>query len=304
MDRAHAEFFEETANVRPLLMPVVQFPDGDYHVDSTPIMRHLDARYGGARSACPADAATLFLNDLVEDFADEWLTKSLFHYRFGTDVDSEAGAAWVMDDAYVGLDAETLSERVRDFVQRQHARKALVGATPANAALFENCYLRVMALMERWVATDRFAFGSRPATADFALYGQLRTLATDPTPAQLMRTHAPRLRHWLKRVDDLSGVDGEWDGLDAVVDRLEPLLELSGTFYLPFLKANFAAVRAGASVVEVELAGHQYAQAPFRYQAKCYAQLVAAYDALPARAREALQPVLARTGCEPFLTNT
>ncbi len=70
---------------------------------------------------------------------------------------------------------------------------------------------------------------------------------------------------------------------------------------MPFLAANHEAVREGRDSVCVTLAGKPYQQAPFRYQAKCYAQLVGDYQALTDDARQALQALLERTGCLGYL---
>ncbi len=59
-------------------------------VDSTPIIRKLEATYE-RRSVIPEDPATAFINDLLEDFADEWLTKAMFHYRWYYADDIEKG---------------------------------------------------------------------------------------------------------------------------------------------------------------------------------------------------------------------
>lgn len=148
---------------------------------------------------------------------------------------------------------------------------ALVGCTPANAPLIEATYRRVLAYLEPHVGLHDNLFGSRPSVADFALYGQLLTLATDPTPQVLMRSGSVRVESWVRQRDDTSGVEGEWDG--ALPAATRGLLDLTASIYLPFLDANEAAVNRGADHFAVELAGHAYSQAPFGYQRKCLAVL-------------------------------
>ena len=296
------QFFAETAAVRPLLMPVVQFPDGEYRTDSTPIIHDLERLHPQQRSIVPADPACAFLSDVIEDMADEWLTKCLFNYRFSTVLDQTSGAGWVMDDAHPSMASADLTSLVEAFIERQVSRMPLVGCTPHNAPLLEAFYLSLLEILEPFVATDCFLFGSRPALADFGLYGQLRTLATDPTPMALMRRHAPRTDVWVRRLDDASGVDGAWyPGLDELPPAVGALLTLAGRFYLPFLEANARAIDSGASTVEVELDGHAYTQPVYRYQAKCRDFLVRSYAALPDVARERLMPLLQETECLRYL---
>ena len=63
-------------------MPTFFFPDGENGqlvavTDSTPIIRRLENEYP-ARSVIPTDPVLCFLNALIEDYADEWLTKAMF----------------------------------------------------------------------------------------------------------------------------------------------------------------------------------------------------------------------------------
>lgn len=293
----------EFARLKPPLMPVVVYPDGGVHADSTPIALDLERRHPGVRSILPDDSGQALLACLIEDMADEWLTKILFHYRFSFAPDIRYAAFWVVDDGApdvsTGADFE---QAVAAFIDRQVARMPLVGATPANAPVLEAGFRRVLAALEPAIRDDGFLFGGRPSLADFAVFGQLRTLATDPTPQAIIRAEAPHAEHWIRRLDDTSGVDGAWrDPAASLSAPAKALLELAGDAYLPFLLANDAALTTGQDTVEVEIAGLPYRQPPFRYQAKCLAALRRRYGALPSRARAAVDPVLDETGCRAAL---
>ncbi len=74
------------------LMPTFYLPDeaGEMRavVDSTPLIRRFEAEYAG-RSALPTDPALRFIDYLLEDFGDEWMTKAMFHYRWYYEADIE-----------------------------------------------------------------------------------------------------------------------------------------------------------------------------------------------------------------------
>ena len=270
------QMHEPLAHVRPQLTPVLEFPDGGLRTDSTPILEELEDRHGADRSLLPEGPRDRFLAWLIEDMADEWLTKCLYHYRFGATEDAEFAARWVMDDARGDLSAAEHAASVPPFVERQMGRKGLVGAAPEAAPLFEASYLRVLDALEGTVANGRFLFGTRPSVADLALFGQLKTLGIDPTPMAVMRARAPRTDAWVRRADDLSGIDGEWEEPGPAVAALA---EMAREIYWPFLKAN------AAGDVDMALAGHRFRQPQFRYQAKCYDRLAKLHAALEPGAR-------------------
>ena len=65
------------------IVPVIAFlqPDGSHGevmVDSSPQIMRLEAEFGG-RSIVPTDPALAFIDALVEDYADEWVTKAMYH---------------------------------------------------------------------------------------------------------------------------------------------------------------------------------------------------------------------------------
>ena len=67
------------------LLPTFYFPDASDEleavVDSTPIIRRLEEEYPG-RSVIPSHPVLRFLDELFEDYGDEWLTKAMFHYHW------------------------------------------------------------------------------------------------------------------------------------------------------------------------------------------------------------------------------
>jgi hypothetical protein len=169
--------------------------------------------------------------------------------------------------------------------------------------VIEESYRFVLDTLDRHVRHLPFLLGSRPCLGDFGLYGQLQILSVDPTPQEEMRARAPDVYCWLDRLDDASGVEGDWIAADAPLPvTVITLLRHLGATYLPFLAANTRALQGGAATFELELLERPYSQAPFRYQAKCYDALRKKLAALPAGARRRLDPVLEDTDCLRSLT--
>ena len=188
------------------------------------------------------------------------------------------------------------------FNDRQVGRMALVGCTEQNRPVIEESYRCVLDALDRQVRTLPFLLGSRPSLGDFGIYGQLQILSVDPTPAAEMRNRAPDLFCWLMRLDDASGVEGTWiDADEPLPQGVTDLLRHAAVTYLPFLHANAQALQEGREALDVELLGRPYAQAPFRYQGKCYDALRKKFAALPEASRRRLAPVLEEAGCLRYL---
>ena len=283
--------------VRVPVIPVLEYPDGRFANDSTPLIFDLEKRHAG-RSVIPADAAFAFVACLMEDFADEWLTKPMFLYRWRAENDQKQLADWLIFDSY-GAFGEAQREAAAQIRERQVSRLPMVAGPPDNAALVEKSTKAVLEALEAQMANGWFLFGSRPSLAEFALFGQLKQLATDPTPQALMRAQFPLTYRWLDHIEDLSGIEGEWqEGGDLSVGA-QQLLAVAGEVYLPFLVANAAAIESNANRVDLIAMGERYAQDPFKFQAKCLVALQERYAALGDADRGRVERWFAEAGTSP-----
>jgi glutathione S-transferase len=289
------------ANLPPVI-PVLAFPDGRLMNDSTPLAYALEREHPGQRSIVPDDPAHAYISDLLEDFGDEWVTKMMFHYRWFYADDRAFAQTWIITSRDPVMTEAPRRAAMQMFNDRQVGRMALVGCTEQNRPIIEDSYRFVLDTLDSHVRTIPFLFGSRPSLADFGLFGQLQILSVDPTPMAEMRGRAPDVYCWLLRLDDASGIEGEWlDASKPLPQTLTALLRHCGETYLPFLAANTQALRDGADEVALEIQGRPYAQAPFRYQGKCHDALRKKLAALAPDVRRRLDPVLEETGCLTYL---
>jgi glutathione S-transferase len=282
----------------PPVIPVLCFPDGRVMNDSTPLAHALEREHPGQRSVIPEDPGLAYVSDLLEDFGDEWITKMMFHYRWYYAADRDFAQVWVVSSRDPVMEEGQRRQAMQSFNDRQVGRMALVGCTEQNRPVIEESYRFVLDTLDKHLRTLPFLLGSRPSLADFGFCGQLQILSVDPTPAAEMRARAPDVFCWLMRLDDASGVEGAWiDAAAPLPEGIAALLKHAGATYLPLLAANARALQDGAEIFEVELLGRPYAQAPFRYQGKCFDALRKRLAALPAMARRRLDPVLEEAGC-------
>jgi glutathione S-transferase len=288
------------------LIPVLVFPEQDGKppeaaIDSTPLVRRLEAKFP-ERAVVPGDPALAFLDALVEDYADEWLTKAMFHYRWTYSPDIEKASQVLVLDRRLDVAGERLEDAARAIASRQIARLRVVGSNETTRPVIEESYRRLLAIADGIFAARPFVLGARPAACDFALYGQLSQLALfDPTPVRIAEETAPRVISWLSRVEDLGALEPAADGWLArsdMGDALRPLATEIGRVYAPFLLANARALETSAERVEATIDGKPWVQQPFPYQGKCLRALREARAALAPGDRAFVDGVLAGSGCE------
>jgi len=214
------------------LIPAIAFPDAngsytDAMIDSSPLITRLEGMYS-ERSLVPTDAVVAFIDYLLEDYADEWVTKQMYHYRWYYETAIDKAGKLLPLDSDQQIPAHKLEPFTKFITERQISRRALVGSTEENKPAIELSFHRLLDMMQAHLEVAPFLLGERPGRGDFALFGQMtQLLRWDPESVRIGIERAPRMVNWVDRTDDLSwwDVDGEngWVTRDAIQPTVERL---------------------------------------------------------------------------------
>ena len=290
------------------LAPTFYWPDASgaltASVDSTPIIRRLELEHT-ARSVLPSDPVVAFLDYLLEEYADEWLTKSVMHFRWyhSEDIEKAGKILPLALDTQLAPEAAALFAKM--FTKRQTNRLHVVGSNETTRKVIESSYVRFLKLFSAHLEGSPFLMGARPGASDFATFGQLTQLTQfDPTPMALTIEHGPRVFAWVEHVEDLCGAactEEDWVERDSIPQSLLAILREMGRVYVPVMLANEEAINAGHVKVRTEVDGTTWVQDPFPYQAKCLAWVRDEYRKLSNSDRAAVDGLLQGTGCEALV---
>jgi glutathione S-transferase len=293
---------------RPIFEPTFFFEEAEGTqavCDSTPIIRRLEDTYP-ARSVLPGDPALAFIDYLIEDFADEWCTKYMFHYRWHSQLDASNAGTLLPLSIDISMPANAHSEFKRWVEERQINRLYVVGSNDTTAPVIDASYRRFLAAMENHLGNQKYMLGNRPAAGDFGLYGQLSQLVGfDPTSRAIAHEVSPRTVAWVDLMRDASGLEPteqDWPGLADQPESLRGLLQEIGRMYAPAQLANARAVQAGEKTWETEIDGATWYQQTFHYQAKCLSWTNERYRALTEADRASVDALLEGTGVETMLS--
>lgn len=291
------------------LLPTVYLPNSqgtlEAVVDTTPIIRRLES-LSPARRVIPSNPVLAFLNYVLEDYADEWLTRCMFHYRWTFKEDIEKAGRVLPLFVRVDQSPEALEAQAEEFTKRQVSRLQVVGSNETTAPVIEASYLRFLQLLESHLQGHSFLFGQRPSSADFAMMGQLTCLTHfDPTPMRLCESLAPRVYAWVERLEDLSGYEvAEQDWLKSagsLPNTLLALLSEVARTHMHQLIANGRAVIGHKEYFTTEIDGRRWVQPTFPYQLKCLHWTREEFQTLSSADKTSVRSVLEATGLSPLI---
>lgn len=284
------------------MIPVLQYPDGSYHADSTPLIYDLEKRHPKQRSVVPDDPAAAFLSHLIEDMADELLVAAMFDMRWGSEFDRTFCATRQLSGWLGAIARSELEALVARFTMRQTSKREAMVTTEGGHQLLASFYLATLATLESMLDRTAYLFGGRPSLADFGLYAQLCQCALDPSASSIMRTRAARTFQWTQSLDDASGVEGDWAPQSTWQASVREMLVLVGRFYLPLLRAHHHAVETGAESFEVVIDELVWKGKAESYKHKCLVWLQREWAALASEDKAKVQPMLQQTACLENLT--
>lgn len=308
------------AHIEERVMPITVFPNGRSINDSSFIIRAIEEKCG-QRPVLPSiqdDPCLRFSCQLLEDFADEWLVRCVYGFRWNDPNVREFSGRFVALSFIGGGD---FAENFTGFiVPRQLSTENRSDAFVEGAYTDEIIYptfRKVSDTMEKHFTSgqraSKFMCGEAPASVDFAFFGIYYQFIQDKIPAAEMEAKYPATTSWVHRMLDTSGVE---PAPLQVTQLLKNLLEIAGQSYLSFLQANAARLKddpdnhdmISVSIFKDDEGGAiEHLQRPYPYQAKCLQWLQE--DLSVARASEdyagvaSLEDLLKSTGCWGTLAN-
>ncbi len=292
--RSPANEQEFQANAKLPLVPLVIPSDSEPMQDSTPIIEKMEAQYPKP-SITPPTPSLAFISALLEEYADEWGNKHMFHYRWTYKPDQQSAATRIAElQAPDG--PEDAQNQIKSFLlERMPPRLSFVGSSDKTKDQIENSFHRLCQLLETHLATRPYCFGQRPALADFGLWGQIYNAYTDPTPSEILKDRFPNIIQWIKRMLSPKA-EGDWEEWNDLAPTIKPILEkeVAGLF-LPWSDANAKALAADEKTFAVSLEGKNFQQNTQKYHARSLKALRERYQSLPPTPE--LNDILQETQC-------
>ncbi len=253
-------------------LPVLVTASGFAVHDTTPLIEALEAD-SPEPSAMPADAAVGFLACVLEEYADSWLAKTVFHYRWTRKKDQRLAATRAIEDYYTQTppaDRKAAEDLTIETMAGQLKHMQLDGDL---GDVLEKSFKRFVKLLDEHLRKHLFIFGERPSIADFAIAGQLIQLMKDPTPAKIIEKDGEFVAKWCEFMAAPTA-----SGPFAALEDLQPTLgalfhDDLALFFLPWAAENLENSLAGNETFTVTLGKDAITLAPLRSSARSFREL-------------------------------
>lgn len=246
-------------------IPVLQTPENWIVNDTTPIISMLDARYP-LRRMVPTGPLGVLVH-LVEEFMDEWLSRTMVHYRWNYETSAKevvkAMLGEVMPDAPEEISIQ-MQEMLYTFGRKACRANGLDSDHQKQKT--EEEYQGILAAAQDQLSKTPFLLGSRPCVVDAVFLGGLKAhMYVDPAPRQMLGSY-PGIIDWLENRAN------SWDGSGDLLpfpessDFAQTILKLMRSTYLNYLNANTTAVKNGEKAFVTEIYGEEVSYKTLAYR--------------------------------------
>lgn len=268
------------------LIPLLVLPDENRGLqDSTPLLEWLEQQHPEPVLTLP-DPALHWLACALEESADEWTVKAMFHFRWHDDIDREqAGLRIARASVDSGTEPAPFAKIIGAHLM---TRLPTLGCTSHNQQILESYLSTSAGLLNRHLETRAYLFGGQLSLADLGLGAMYYQLFSDPTPRRLLQNHHA-LFDWALRCMNPTA-QGPCEDWSQLQETLLPVLahELRD-HYLPFAQANALAASAGDSEVDTQIQQQPFVQPVQKYTQKSWQALQTRWQLLSAEDRITLQ---------------
>lgn len=231
-----AQVYEDVIvpRVNDRIIPVLITPENLTVQDTTEIIDFLEPRFPHA-AVYPETPLQKLVALLFELYGDEWLLIPAMYYRW-----------WFKDENYDFIVSEFGRTSMPDAPpeMRRSTGEMIagffggllpgLGATEKNHKQIEAWYESFLDHFDEHLKRHPFLFGTRPSIGDFGLMGPLYAhLYRDPHPGRLMKSRAPRVAHWVERMNAPEPNSGGFLPNDEVPETLNPILNMMFTEMFP-----------------------------------------------------------------------
>jgi glutathione S-transferase len=273
-------------------VPVLQTPENWMIGDTTPIMHLVDGR-APHRKMFP-DGPEGILVQIIEEYFDEWIARTMVHYRWNYAESAEFAAIKLANgDEKIAAQMQAWGPKV--------CRATGVDSDIQKQAA-EDEYERILTAVESQLKQTRYLLGDRPTAVDCVVLGGLRAHThLDPVPRRVTEKY--------ERVVAFSeGELDQWDG-DGALPTFPETTEFGGfilqelkTTYQPYALANGEAQAAGAKAFHAPIYGEEVSYLSRPYPETSRKMITTRIrDELASSERDQINDWLGREGLTVFL---
>ncbi|MEM7020301.1 MAG: glutathione S-transferase family protein [Pseudomonadota bacterium] len=216
-------------------VPVLHTPENWMIGDTTPLMMLLDSRFPDRRMF--PDGPLGVLVHVVEEYFDEWIARTMVHYRWHYQESAEFASIRMANGV-----AEA-AERVRNWGPRACRATGTESEVQQRAA--EEEYVRILEAAEKQLSETPYLLGDRPTAVDCIVLGGLRAHTyMDPTPKKVTANY-PKVIEWTENGADRWDGNGELAPFPDSTPFAQFVLKEMVSTYQPYVMGNQIAQEAG-----------------------------------------------------------